>query len=237
VLHTHSPRILVTRSEPGASETAARLRAAGFEPVVEPVFAIAPIDAVIPEFDALAFTSANGARQFARLSPRRDARVFCVGARTAQAARGTGFAEVVSADGDVHALADLIARKLPQAMRLLHVGNAESRGDMAERLSAAGHTARFVAVFRAVPVQSPGPHLAALLSGEARIDAAMVHSPRAAAILASFADSAGRREPLSIVAISQAAAAPLAGRASRVEIAATPDEASLISALARLFSG
>jgi uroporphyrinogen-III synthase len=237
VPHSPLPRILVTRSEPGASETAQRLRAAGFDAIVEPLFVIAPIDAAIPEFDALAFTSANGARQFARLSLRRDARVFCVGARTAQAARDTGFTEVISADGDVEALVDLIARKLPHEMRLLHVGNAESRGDLAERLSAAGHVARFVPIFHAVPVQSPGPRLAALLAREAQIDAVMVHSPRAAAILAGFVDSAGGSALPPIVAISEAAAAPLADHAARIEIAATPDESALVSALARLVFG
>ena len=40
---TQPPRILVTRSEPGASETAARLRASGFAPIVEPLFAIKQI--------------------------------------------------------------------------------------------------------------------------------------------------------------------------------------------------
>jgi uroporphyrinogen-III synthase len=237
VPHSPLPRILVTRSEPGASETAQRLRAAGFDVIVEPLFAIVPVDAAIPEFDALAFTSANGARQFARLSRRRDARVFCVGARTAQAARDAGFTEVVSADGDVEALIDLIARKLPHEMRLLHVGNAESRGDLAERLSAAGHVAWFVPVFHAAPVQSPGPNLAALLAGEAQINAVMVHSPRAATILAGFVDSAGGRALPPIVAISEAAAAPLADHAARIEIAATPDETALVSALARLVFG
>ncbi len=237
VPHTPSPRILVTRSEPGASETAARLRAAGFEAIIEPLFAIAPIDAAIPEFDALAFTSANGARQFARLSLRRDVTVFCVGQRTAEAAREAGFTEVVSADGDVNALADLISRRLPPTLRLLHAGNAESRGDLAGRLAALGHAARFVAIFEAVPVNAPGPHLAALLGGEAQIDAVMIHSPRAAAILAGFLDDAGARGRFPIVAISEAAGAPLAGRTGRIELAATPDEASLISALARLVFG
>jgi hypothetical protein len=65
----------------------------------------------------------------------------------------------------------------------------------------------------------------------------MVHSPRAAIILAGFADGVARPPSLSVVAISEAAAAPLAGRAARVEIAATPDEAALISALARLVFG
>ena len=57
-----APRVLVTRSEPGASETAERLAALGYTPIIEPVFAIEPIAAAIPDFDVLAFTSANGAR-------------------------------------------------------------------------------------------------------------------------------------------------------------------------------
>ena len=98
-------RVLVTRSEPGASETAQRLAGLGFEPIVEPVFEIEPIEGVtLPAFDALAFTSANGVRVFAHLNPRRDAPVFCVGARTADEARAAGFANVTSADGDVSAL-------------------------------------------------------------------------------------------------------------------------------------
>jgi uroporphyrinogen-III synthase len=231
------PAILVTRSEPGASETAVRLRQAGFAPVVEPLFTIAAIKAEIPDFDALAFTSVNGVRQFARLSPRRDARVFCVGARTAEAARETGFADVASADGDVEALGALIAGKLRQGARLLHAGNAESRGDLAGRLVAAGHAAAFVAIFEAVPVPAPKARLAAVLDGSLAIDAVLIHSPRAAAILAGFVDGAGRGARLPVAAISEAAAAPLAGWTGRVEIAATPDEQALISALARLVFG
>lgn len=230
-------RILITRSEPGASETAQRVRAAGFEPIIEPLFAIAPIEAAIPAFDALAFTSANGARQFARLSSRRDAPVFCVGERTAQAARDTGFADVMSAEGDVDALADLIVRKLTPGARLLHAGNAESRGDLAGRLSALGHAARFVAIFEAVPVTSPGPCLSDALAGKTQVDAVMIHSPRAAAILARFVEVSGGHACFPVVAISDAAVAALKGHATRVEIAATPDEAALVSALARLVFG
>src|SRR5690242_5683689 len=103
-----SLRVLVTRAEPGASETGERLRALGYQPIVEPVFAVAPIPVALPAFDALAFTSANGVRVFAKLSPRRDAPVFCVGGRTADAALEAGFSNVRSADGDVAALAELI---------------------------------------------------------------------------------------------------------------------------------
>jgi uroporphyrinogen-III synthase len=231
------PRILVTRSEPGASDTAARLSTLGYLPIVEPLFAIMPIDVTLPNFDALAFTSANGVRRFAVQSPRRDAPVFCVGARTAEAAREAGFANVTSADGDVTALGDLILSQLAAGARLLHAGNAESRGDLSGRLSAQGVAAEFVALFRADPVQAPGPELARHLSGDTAFEAALIHSPRAGKILAGMVQAAAQTSPISIAAISEAAAAPLIGLARPVAIAAAPTEDALLSSLAGLVSG
>jgi uroporphyrinogen-III synthase len=229
------PRVLITRSEPGASETAARLKDAGYTPIVEPVFAIEPVAASIPPFDALAFTSANGVRVFARLSGQRDAQAFCVGERTAEAAREVGYTNVSSADGDVEALVALIAAQLPPSTRLLHAGNEETRGDLTGRLRSAGYTADFVAIFRAIAVDAPGPALTSHLTGQPTFEAVLIHSPRGAKILSGFAT--GSSAPLAVATISQAAAAPLASIARRIEIAAHPDEQSLLSALSRLVSG
>lgn len=231
------PRILVTRSEPGASETAARLEAAGYEAVVEPLFAIVPIAAQLPDFDALAFTSANGVRRFAALSPRRDAAVFCVGARTAMVARELGFQDVTSADGDVVALGDLIAERLSLGARLLHAGNEDARGDLTGRLSSSGIVASFVALFRAEPVATPGPALARHLAGEPAIAAVLVHSPRGGDIVAGMIRASASPASVDVAAISAAAAAPMEGVARRIVIAETPNETSLISALATLVSG
>ena len=235
--HPSPPRILVTRSEPGASETAERLKALGYSPVVEPLFAIAPIDVVVPAFDALAFTSANGVRRLAALSPRRDAPVFCVGARTAEAAREAGFANVSSADGDVSALGDLIEKQLPMGVRLLHAGNEESRGDLSGRLIRAGIAAQFVALFRAEPVATPRPELARHLRGEPGFAAVLIHSPRAASILAEMIASAANPSPIDAAAISPAAAAPLTGLARRIAIASAPNEDAILSVLPDLVSG
>jgi uroporphyrinogen-III synthase len=231
------PRILVTRSEPGASETAARLTALGYAPIVEPLFAIVPLEVTLPAFDALAFTSANGVRRLAVLSARRDVPVFCVGDRTAEAAREAGFANVTSADGDVTALGDLILSNLPGGARLLHAGNAESRGDLSGRLSAQGVAASFVALFQAEPVAAPGPELARHLTGGQAFDAALIHSPRAATILAGMIRAADRPCPIAIAAISPAAAAPLAGLTQGLATASTPTEDALLSSLANLVSG
>jgi len=228
-------RVLITRSEPGASETAERLAAAGYTPIIEPVFTIEPVTAQIPDFDSLAFTSANGVRAFAKLSSRRDVPTFCVGARTAEAAREAGFINVHSANADVEALGVLINDKASKGSHVLHVGNEEARGDLTGRLRSAGHSASFVAIFRAVPSRTPGPVLSRHLAGTAEFEAVLVHSPRAATILAEFA--AGSAAAFDVAAMSAAAVAPLAALAGRTEIAAHPDEQSLLSALVRLVSG
>lgn len=227
-------RVLVTRSEPGASETAERLSALGYTPIVEPLFAVEPIAAVLPGFDALAFTSLNGVRTFARLSARRDGPVFCVGDRTANAAREAGFADVQSADGDLGDLVGLIESRLPNPVRLLHTGNEESRGDLAGTLSEKGWQAVFLPTYRAAPVPAPGPLLAVHLAGNAAFDAALIHSPRAAAILAGFLGGAPNSARVDVAAISLAAAQPLQAFAGRVEIAAEPNEAALLKSLERL---
>jgi uroporphyrinogen-III synthase len=223
--------VLVTRSEPGASETAQRLADLGYAPAVEPLFSIETIPAVLPPHDALAFTSANGVRVFARLSQARDRPVFSVGRRTAQEALDLGFTQVTSADGDVNALAVLIAEKLPPGARLLHAGNEESRGDLAGALAAKGIQASFVATFRAAPVVRPGPRLAAHLRGEPAFEAVLIHSARAATILSQFAAEAPRRAPLDVASISAEAARPLAHLARRVQTAARPNEAALVDSL------
>ncbi|MGI8842005.1 MAG: uroporphyrinogen-III synthase, partial [Caulobacteraceae bacterium] len=106
--------VWITRAPPGAEATAERVRALGFAPVVAPLLAVravgeGPIDLV--GVGALAFTSANAVAAFAARSPEGVVPVFAVGEATAAAARAAGFSAVVSADGDVAALAATIAAR------------------------------------------------------------------------------------------------------------------------------
>ena len=111
-----APRVWITRAEPGASATARRVVAAGLVPLVAPLLETADLPGAAADLEALppsavlAFTSANGVRALARLTPRRDLKAWCVGAATAGAARLAGFVDVVAGGGDVEALArDLLA--------------------------------------------------------------------------------------------------------------------------------
>lgn len=212
-------RVWVTRAEPGAARTAARLKAPGFEPVVAPVLAIRPLT---PEIDltgvaALAFTSVNGVEAFAARNVERALPVFTVGDATAQAAREAGFATVRSAAGDVHALAALIAEAAPGLV--LAPGAAEPAADLAALLTGKARV-RMIAVYEAVETGVPAP---------AGFDAVLVHSPRAARALALNAWALDDRIA---VAISAAAAEPLEDLSLReIRIAAKPTDAALIEGL------
>lgn len=177
-------KIWITRAEPGASATAERVRALGHDPLVAPLLAVHDLEEV--EIDlagvaALAFTSANGVRAFAARSGDRRLKVFAVGGATAQAARQAGFSSVLSTNGDVEALAQGVAARRGELKgAVLHAGAAELAGDLVGALAAQGVEARRLILYETRPVTIPPAQLEALL----RADAVLLHSPRAAQVLA-----------------------------------------------------
>lgn len=217
-------RIWVTRAEPGASATAERLRALGHDVVVSPLLSVRPIEVAAPDLEgvgALAFSSATGVARFAELVPDRDLPCFAVGDATAAAARAAGFLDVRSADGDVTALARLIVAAQPDGA-VLHIGPSEPAGDLTGILVQGGVPARFLAVYETSPMlASPAPE---------GLDAIVIHSPKAARILAAMTEP--RLRTLRILALSEACAAPLreAGFAS-LQAAASPREEALLELL------
>ena len=75
-------RILITRPIEDAKPLADALNERGVEVLIEPLLEIKQFDNVVielAEVQALLFTSANGVRAFAALTPRRDLKAFTVG--------------------------------------------------------------------------------------------------------------------------------------------------------------
>lgn len=177
-------RIWITRAQPGADATAERVRALGHEAVVAPLLAVRNLPDIPIELAgvaALAFTSANGVRAFADASGERGLRVFAVGAATAAAARAAGFRSVLSADGDVEALSEgIAARRNELRGMVLHPGAAEPAGDLTGALQARGLAARRLVLYETAPVEPDAADAEAL----ARSDVVLLHSPRAAEVLA-----------------------------------------------------
>ena len=219
-------RVWITRAQPEASATAERVRELGFEPVVEPVLEVQPVAEPV-DFEgvgALAFTSRNGVRALAALSPERGLPVFTVGDATAAAAREAGFAEVVSASGDVAALAELIGRRREGlAGEVLYLAPEEPARDLAQALADRGVPARSQAIYRTV----------ALDVGTApQVDAVLFHSAKAAAGLAGSLDSMLLASAMAAICLSPAVAAALGDLSfGEVLVAPSPNEDALLQAL------
>ena len=213
-------RIWITRTRPEGA--AAQLRAAGFEPVSAPVLETRAVaaDVDLAGVDALAFTSATGVRAFADLSLDRELTVFAVGEGTAAAARAEGFDSIQTSNGDVVALAAFIADARPGLV--LNPTAGEPAADLPALLAEQGVTARSLVVYETFPTGVAVPP---------GIDSILIHSPRAARIVAGQM-TADRARALAVFAISEAAASPLRALPfARIATAPFPDEASLLDLL------
>jgi len=222
-------KIWITRARPGAEATAERVWKLGFEPVVAPLLAVralgeGPVD--LRGVGAIAFTSANAVTVFAARSSARDAPVFAVGEATAAAARSAGFPTVVSAEGDVDALAAAIAARAGTfAGAVLHPAAAEPAGDLAGALATAGIEARTLTVYETVASRL-SPKVRAQIP---QLHAVLVHSPKAARLLADLL-RANPAPDLQVFCLSPAVAAPLRDLPRiRLRVAALPNEAALLN--------
>jgi uroporphyrinogen-III synthase len=232
-----SVRILVTRPQPRAAQTAAALRARGHAPIVAPLFQIEILCTVDPkaaEWAAILLTSANALSGILKSAGRnawRGVPVFAVGDRTAQAARDSGFINVTSAAGNVKDLINVVAAQLKPPARLLYLASEERTGDLAGALQAKNFEVDTVVVYRflIVPVL-PEPVAAALAS---EIDA-VLHFSRAGA--EAFLKAARKSNLLEAAlnnpihfCLSEQVAAPLRqGGAMHIQVAAGPNEDALL---------
>ncbi len=230
-------RILVTRPQPRAAQTAADLRARGHEPIIAPLFEmerLADVDPKTGPWDAILLTSANGLcgiASFAHDKKWHGIPVFAVGDVTAKAARDMRFADVTSAGGNVDDLVDLVAARLQPPARLLYLAGEERAADLAGALRSKNFEVDLAVVYRVVTVQClPAPAAAALND---RIDA-VLHFSRASA--EDFLDAARGSNLLEAAltkpmhfCMSEQVAAPLrAAGAARIQIAARPTQEALL---------
>jgi uroporphyrinogen III methyltransferase/synthase len=202
-------RVLVTRPPDQSESLAAALREAGAEPVCVPLIEtravddprLAPALRGIAAYDAVVLASANAARGLAsRLRAngedpaRLAARVFCVGAATADAARRLGFAapEVPAAQADAASLVAALVTVFPPAgRRFLVPGGSLPRPTLADGLRAAGAHVDAIPVYATVPAALDESALRAeLVAGD--LDALTFASPSAAARFAELLDDAAR---------------------------------------------
>ena len=223
--------VILTRPAAQGDRFAADLRARFgdavdviLSPLIAPVFpAVALPDG---DFGAVILTSETGAQAAARL-PGVPHRAWCVGDRTAAAARALGF-DASSAAGDADTLVTAIVAA-GESGPLLHLRGRDSRGDVAARLTAQAVPTAEVIVY-AQEAQPLTDAARAVLAGHGPVIVPLF-SPRTAQIFAATRPAAA----LYIAALSPAVAAGLGDLPCRMlRCAAKPEAAALLQALVPL---
>lgn len=227
--------ILVTRAEPGARETAARLNAMGLNGVLTPMLTLQTLrETQLPDpadLYGLVFTSANGVRTYAERETSRNHTAWCVGPATAEAAHAAGFNEVRESAGNATDLAEFImARTAPSPKPLLHVANIAAAGGLKSTLEGSGYTVLFAPIYEMQPATDRSPALQAIIEGPSPA-ILLVHSEKGAAAFAALIGNK-RLSHVTGVAISKRAGAPLEPLdLSAIYEASTPNEDGLFDAL------
>jgi uroporphyrinogen-III synthase len=226
--------VLITRPEPGASATAARLSLLGFAPIVAPVLSIIPQAVRPPDRWAASVLTSRNAVQACPLSMH-GRPVFAVGTATATAASKAGFDQVFNADGDATALASLIASTMSPQDGTLVLPSAQGQGgDLAASLRQRGFRVLRRVAYRVAPVDTL-PAAAASSLGKGQVAIVMFFSGetsrhfvrllRSANLVAAIRDA----EAVSISERAAVALRPLPWR--RIHVAAMPNQDAMLALL------
>lgn len=236
--------VLVTRPLPAAAETAARLAARGYRPVIAPLLTILPKPEALPPPASVQAVLVTSAHAVAHLPPaHRALRLLAVGDATAAHARRAGHAEVLSAAADAARLAALAGETLDPGGPPLLLAVGEGQGT---RLAAALRARGFHVLRRAVYTTAAAPALPAAArealaarDGErsegAGLSAALFFSAETARVFRTLVEAeglAGRLAPTAALAISAATLAVLRPLPWRdVRQASHPDQEALLALL------
>ncbi len=233
--------ILLTRPQAQSERLAAALRHAlpGLDVVIAPLMAAAFLQPEVSRrnWQGIILTSETGAEAAGRMAsmgavlPRR---AYCVGNRTADAAREAGF-DAISAQGDATGLVnDLIRRKVIGP--LLHLRGKAARGDVAARLIAAGTEAAALVCYEQAPLQADPAMIAAL--HQQRPVLVPLFSPRSALLFRDQVDRTGGIAPIWVVAMSAAVADGLHPfQPARLGRATRPDADAMVAACVAMYRG
>ncbi|MEM7178890.1 MAG: uroporphyrinogen-III synthase [Pseudomonadota bacterium] len=229
--------VLLTRPLADSRRFAEALEAEGMDSLIWPLMRIEPIAPVskLPiGIGGLLITSSHAIRAFAALDKRRDLPVLCVGSRTASVARDLGFGIVLSANGNVEAMARLAPGT--GIRHFFYPRGRETARDLGEMLRAGGQQVTDMVLYQAVPAgDPPAPVAAALQTGA--LSAITLWSTRNAEVLVDWCAAKGsvRMLAVPIVAISDAVADPCREAGfQKVSAAHSPDAAGILTRLRAL---
>lgn len=222
-----TPTLIMTRpveqSESFASDLAVRWNGP-LRIVHSPLIKIVPQAVSLDVPDAVVLTSANGVTAAEPLGLPKGLPAWCVGNRTAEAARQAGF-EPITGPGTAGGLVAHIIEAQPTGT-LAHIRGKHTRGGMRARLTSAGLSCVDVIAYdqREMPLSAEA---ITVLDGEGPVIFPLF-SPRTAAILFQQGPFAA---PVVVVAMSEAVQDAVdPAQAEVLAVAEKPDAAAMIEA-------
>jgi uroporphyrinogen-III synthase len=232
---SHPVPLLLTRPRAQGADFAERLTARFGDqlaivttPLLAPRF-FAPALPVGP-FSALILTSQTGVEGYLRLGAASDLpkEVFCVGERTASAARGAELIPLCVAEDAASLIAQIKLR--PPRGRLLHLRGREARGNIGELLQSAGIDTVDAVMYAQERLALTGA-AATLLRGQAPVIVPLF-SPRTAMIFVAEMARVKGISPLFVAAMSGEVALEARRFDAQVKIAQRPDAAAMVDVVA-----
>jgi uroporphyrinogen-III synthase len=231
--------MLVTRPEPDARETAARLADLGIEVMLAPLLTLAPLEIRLPPaegYDGVVLTSANAVRALdARnaLTPWLPLTAWCVGDRTAELALDAGFSKARSAGGGMKDLAGLLLKECAGGRLIYPCGEVVS-GDLAGEVAPDVRIERMAVYAMRSAENLPEAVTAGLSNGQ--IGSVLLYSQRSAELFVRLAGANVPRGGIAALCLSEKVAGPmLAAGFSPVAVADNAREDAML-ALASTFS-
>lgn len=241
-------RVLVTRPQPFAANTAIRLKEMGFEPVLFPLFRVvfkptfADLNTI--EASAVAITSKNAVAAVAADFTRKTVPLYVVGNGTAEAARQAGFQDIRIGAGTGVDLALLISEDLQSGRvrisidkPLLYLAGTVRRPELESMLDGAGVPVKTVEVYGMEKIShatdflisgelSPFPEVVLLYSANT--------ARRFAELVSSQVDELAENRTI-MVCLSEAVARALPqGLRKNSAVASAPTEDALLEILATI---
>ncbi|WP_409432403.1 uroporphyrinogen-III synthase [Litorimonas sp. RW-G-Af-16] len=218
--------IWITRTRPGAVDSAAAWQAAGYAPIIAPLLDVTPPQNSPQKPDSsatLIFTSANGVLAYQSFDFSTHHAVITVGDKTALAARSAGFGDVLSADGQSEDVTALVRAVVPKNTKIVHCAGKHVRGSIIEDLQAAGYSAQRDLYYQSAPVTAlPDVDLAAL-------SYVALYSPLAAKTLAALSPDTSH---MTAISLSPAIDAALGDQKFAAKyVSSSPHEAVMIALL------
>ena len=223
-MQTMPPLLIVTRPY-STGQAFARKILDAFGPVdviMSPGLKILPLDVSVPDdISNVIFTSANGVAQANRLHLPITAHAWCVGQKTAAAAKSLGFKTTLGG-GDAYQLIETVKEAAPQG-KIIHVTGQHRQGDVAATLRRSGLDCVEVIAYDQL-VCTPTPDFENALLGDRPLVIPLFSARSGLTFLGMK-----RRAPLHIVAISLAVAEAVTDwRVDTVACACQPNEAAMV---------